>query len=125
MKRNQAVFLNNAITKSDPTAVRCMRTSRCSVSSVNRTSTPKCRRCASPCVTGGILSRVFPSHPAPAIRPPQVGFRSPVLASDGANLAAAFQTIVEIGDELLLMRILDQAFPAACFTATTPAGASA
>ncbi|HAD8136255.1 TPA_asm: chromosome segregation protein SMC, partial [Salmonella enterica] len=39
-----------------------------------------------------------------AMRAPQVGFRSPVLASDGANLAAAFQTIVEIGDELLLMR---------------------
>jgi predicted ATPase len=34
------------------------------------------------------------------MRAPQVGFRSPVLASDGANLAAAFQTIVEIGDEL-------------------------
>lgn len=46
-----------------------------------------------------------------AMRAPQVGFRSPVLASDGANLAAAFQTIVEIGDEMLLMRILDQALP--------------
>lgn len=50
-----------------------------------------------------------------AIRTPQVGFRSTVLASDGVNLAAAFQTIVEIGDEQLLMRILDQAFPGCVF----------
>ncbi|WP_406943596.1 AAA family ATPase [Enterobacter hormaechei] len=57
-----------------------------------------------------------------AMRAPQVGFRSPVLASDGANLAAAFQTIVEIGDELLLMRILDQAFPAAQFYSDNTGG---
>ncbi|MEN8467884.1 AAA family ATPase, partial [Enterobacter cloacae subsp. cloacae] len=57
-----------------------------------------------------------------AIRAPQVGFRSPVLASDGANLAAAFQTIVEIGDELLLMRILDQAFPGCVFYSDNTGG---
>lgn len=57
-----------------------------------------------------------------AMRAPQVGFRSPVLASDGANLAAAFQTIVEIGDELLLMRILDQAFPGCVFYSDNTGG---
>ena len=57
-----------------------------------------------------------------AIRAPQVGFRSPVLAGDGANLAAAFQTIVEIGDELLLMRILDQAFPGCVFYSDNSGG---
>jgi hypothetical protein len=45
-----------------------------------------------------------------------------VLASDGANLAAAFQTIVEIGDELLLMRILDQAFPGCVFYSDNSGG---
>jgi predicted ATPase len=45
-----------------------------------------------------------------------------VLASDGANLAAAFQTIVEIGDELLLMRILDQAFPGCVFYSDNTGG---
>ena len=59
-----------------------------------------------------------------AIRAPQVGFR-PGAGQRRREPAAAFQTIVEIGDELLLMRILDRPSPAACFTATTPAGASA
>jgi len=57
-----------------------------------------------------------------AMRAPQVGFRSPALASDGANLAAAFQTIVEIGDEMLLMRILDQAFPGCVFYSDNTGG---
>ena len=56
------------------------------------------------------------------MRAPQVGFRSPVLASDGANPAAAFQTIVEIGDELLLMRILDRAFPGCVFYSDNTGG---
>ena len=56
------------------------------------------------------------------MRAPQVGFRSPVLASDGANLAAAFQTIVDIGDELLLMRILAQAFPGCVFYSDNTGG---
>ncbi|WP_058910629.1 AAA family ATPase [Entomohabitans teleogrylli] len=56
------------------------------------------------------------------LREPQVGFRSPVLASDGSNLAAAFQTIVEIGDEQLLMHILGQAFPGCVFYCDNSAG---
>ena len=56
------------------------------------------------------------------LRQPAVGYRSPVLVSDGHNLAAAFQTIVEIGDELLLMRILDQAFPGCVFYSDNTGG---
>lgn len=46
-----------------------------------------------------------------AVRQPQIGFRAPVLADDGHNLAAAFQTIIEIGDDGLLRQVLAQAFP--------------
>lgn len=49
------------------------------------------------------------------LRHPTVGYRSPVLDSDGHNLAAAFQTIVEIGAEELLHEILGEAFPACTF----------
>lgn len=49
---------------------------------------------------------------APARRS-QVGTHTPVLAGDGADLAAAWQTIVEIGDGELLQRCLDDAFPGA------------
>ncbi|BDH46038.1 hypothetical protein TUM12370_20820 [Salmonella enterica subsp. enterica serovar Choleraesuis] len=45
------------------------------------------------------------------LRQAQHGYRSPVLASDGTNLAAAFQTIVEIGNVELMTEILASAFP--------------
>ncbi len=47
---------------------------------------------------------------APA-RQAQIGTRAPVLASDGANLAAALQTIMEIGDPDALAETIDDAFP--------------
>ncbi|WP_431772403.1 AAA family ATPase [Streptomyces cucumeris] len=47
---------------------------------------------------------------APA-RAAQVGTRSPVLASDGANVASALQTIREIGDGDALDAAVDAAFP--------------
>ena len=47
---------------------------------------------------------------APARRP-QVGTHTPVLAGDGADLAAAIQTIVEIGDRDGLDEAIDDAFP--------------
>ncbi|SNY59251.1 AAA family ATPase [Enterobacter sp. CC120223-11] len=50
-----------------------------------------------------------------SLRTPSVGHRSPVLFSDGANLAAAFQTIIEIGDAELLTEILADAFPECSF----------
>lgn len=49
------------------------------------------------------------------LRLPQVGYRSPVLSGDGVNLAAAFQTINEIGDDLLLHDVLRTAFPDCSF----------
>jgi predicted ATPase len=57
----------------------------------------------------------FEVGPGSPLRAPQVGIRSPVLDHDGANLAAAFQTIVEIGDRTLLQDILAEAFDGAHF----------
>jgi predicted ATPase len=47
---------------------------------------------------------------APA-RVPQVGTRTPVLSDDGADLAAALQTIREIGDASALDEAIADAFP--------------
>lgn len=47
---------------------------------------------------------------APA-RLPQIGTRTPVLGHDGADLAAALQTIREIGDQAALAKAVDLAFP--------------
>ncbi|MGW0251234.1 AAA family ATPase [Nocardia goodfellowii] len=47
---------------------------------------------------------------APA-RTPQIGTRTVVLAHDGADLAAAWQTIREIGDAEALANAVDLAFP--------------
>ncbi len=49
---------------------------------------------------------------APA-RQPQVGVRTPVLANDGHDLAAAWRTICEIGDEDQLEVAVADAFPGA------------
>jgi predicted ATPase len=47
---------------------------------------------------------------APA-RAPQIGTHTPILSHDGADLAAALQTIREIGDEAGLDAAIDDAFP--------------
>ena len=49
---------------------------------------------------------------APARRP-QVGTHTPVLGDEGADLAAALQTIDEIGDRDALHTAIDDAFPGA------------
>jgi len=49
-------------------------------------------------------------HSAP-LRQPRLAVRSPVLASDGDNLASALQTIIEFDGEAELRRILGAAFP--------------
>lgn len=49
---------------------------------------------------------------APA-RQPQIGTRTPALASDGRDLAAAISTIREIGDPDLFEDVIDDAFPGA------------
>jgi predicted ATPase len=55
----------------------------------------------------------FRTDPGSPIRSMQIGTRTPVLASDGRDLAAAFQTIVEIGDAPGLHQAVDRAFPGA------------
>lgn len=47
---------------------------------------------------------------APARRP-QIGTRTPVLSHDGADLAAALQTIAEIGDAEAMAEAVDEGFP--------------
>ncbi|ORB90265.1 AAA family ATPase [Mycobacterium persicum] len=47
---------------------------------------------------------------APA-RQPRIGTRTPVLGNDGADLAAALQTIREIGDDEALSDAVERAFP--------------
>ncbi|CAK9884219.1 MAG: hypothetical protein XXXJIFNMEKO3_00600 [Candidatus Erwinia impunctatus] len=53
----------------------------------------------------------FAVWPGSPLRAPQVGIRSPVLAHDGSNLAAAFETIRERGQSELLFSTLEKAFP--------------
>ncbi|WP_434386623.1 AAA family ATPase [Melittangium boletus] len=55
----------------------------------------------------------FRTDPDAPQRSPQVGVRTPVLAHDGRDLAAALQTIVEIGDAAGLERAITEAFPGA------------
>src|SRR5918995_53010 len=45
------------------------------------------------------------------VRQSQIGTRTPVLDSDGRNLAAALQTIIEIGDVDALHGTIEDAFP--------------
>ena len=47
------------------------------------------------------------------VRQPQLGTRTPVLHHDGRDLAAALQTIREIGDAQALQRAVSDAFPGA------------
>lgn len=58
---------------------------------------------------------------APARRP-QVGTYTPVLASDGADLAAALQTIREIGNPDDLAATIEDAFPGTRLEITAPDG---
>ena len=53
----------------------------------------------------------FRSDPEAPARRPQVGTRAPVLAADGADIAAALQTIREIGDSAALDKAVEDAFP--------------
>ncbi|BCT91405.1 hypothetical protein LYSHEL_04290 [Lysobacter helvus] len=58
---------------------------------------------------------------APA-RQSQPGTRTPVLSHDGSDLAAAWQTIVEIGDVEALDAAVDDAFPGASVSVMEEAG---
>src|ERR1700720_3868459 len=45
------------------------------------------------------------------VRSPQIGTHTPILGNDGDDLAAAIQTIREIGDEHALLAAVGDAFP--------------
>ncbi|MES2390258.1 MAG: AAA family ATPase [Acidobacteriota bacterium] len=53
----------------------------------------------------------FRTDAASPVRTPQIGTFTPVLNNDGTDLPAALETILEIGDEALLERTIDDAFP--------------
>ena len=53
---------------------------------------------------------------AAPVRQAQIGTRTPVLGHEGTDLAAALQTIVEVGDEAALRAAIDDAFPGAALT---------
>ncbi|MCP3063575.1 AAA family ATPase [Myxococcus sp. K38C18041901] len=55
----------------------------------------------------------FRTDPDAPMRHPRVGVRTPVLAHDGADLAAALMTILDIGDDRALDQGVDDAFPGA------------
>ena len=59
--------------------------------------------------------RTDPDAPS---RLPQIGTYTPVLSSDGADLAAAIQTIREIGDSQALSAAVDDAFPGSTISIT-------
>ena len=53
----------------------------------------------------------FRTDAAAPARLPQIGTHTPILSHDGADLAAALQTIRQIGDSGALDRAIDDAFP--------------
>ena len=53
----------------------------------------------------------FRTDAAAPARLPQVGTHTPVLSHDGSDLAAALQTIIQIGDPDALAHAVDDAFP--------------
>jgi predicted ATPase len=55
----------------------------------------------------------FRTDPDAPVRRPQVGVRTPALAHDGSDLAAALMTVQEIGDRALLHQSVERAFPGA------------
>ena len=55
----------------------------------------------------------FRTDPDAPVRQPQLGTRTPVLHHDGRDLAAALQTILEIGDPEALHTAISDAFPGA------------
>ncbi len=64
----------------------------------------------------------FRTDAAAPARLPQLGTHTPVLSHDGADLAAALQTIREIGDPDSLDRAIDDAFPGARIGVTHDSG---
>lgn len=55
----------------------------------------------------------FRTDATAAVRQAQIGTRTPVLGHDGSDLAAAIQTILEVGNEAAFHAAIDDAFPGA------------
>jgi predicted ATPase len=64
----------------------------------------------------------FRTDPHAPARRPQIGTLTPILASDGVDLAAAVQTIVEIGDREAFKGAIEDAFPGATVEITANDG---
>jgi len=64
----------------------------------------------------------FRTDAASPARLPQIGTHTPVLGHDGADLAAALQTIREVGDDAALDRAVEDAFPGARVMVTVDRG---
>jgi predicted ATPase len=64
----------------------------------------------------------FRTDAAAPARLPQVGTHTPILSHDGADLAAAFQTIRQIGDTQALTDAISDAFPASQVSVTADRG---
>src|SRR5262249_52471590 len=56
------------------------------------------------------------------LRTPQIGVRTPILSHDGSDLAAALQTILEIGDSRALLEEVERAFNSAALMIEHPRG---
>jgi predicted ATPase len=64
----------------------------------------------------------FRTDPASPVRVPQIGTYTPVLSNDGSDLPSALETIREIGEDELLARTIDDAFPGSRFQIEVYAG---
>jgi predicted ATPase len=62
------------------------------------------------------------TDPAAPARQPQIGTHTPVLGNDGADFAAALQTIREIGDAPALDDSIEDAFPGATVSVSIDGG---
>jgi predicted ATPase len=64
----------------------------------------------------------FRTDMASPVRIPQIGTRTPVLSNEGADLPAALETILEIGDDEALARTIEDAFPGSRLSIDVQAG---
>jgi predicted ATPase len=56
------------------------------------------------------------------LRRPQIGVKTPILGHDGADLAAALRTIIEIGERDALAEAVSAAFPGGCVEIESTSG---
>lgn len=74
------------------------------------------------CIRGWRFYDHLRSDSAAPARQAHIGSFTPVLSDDGHDLAAALQTIIEVGDEAVLQSAVDDAFPGASLAIDTYQG---